>query len=118
VVARDHDDRHAQVQREPSDGAVQQPDGVRRRNGAVEDVAGDDHGVSLYCLDQSQQPAQGERLVLREAAVVEETAQVPVCRVDEAHGLCPRGSLEVKTHASVRGGHEPDARGRLLLGGV
>ncbi len=71
---------------QPRERLVGEAHGVDRRQGAVVDVARDEHHVDLLGGDDLEQVVDVGRLVREHALPVEGPAQVPVGGVQQAHG--------------------------------
>ena len=89
VVAGDGDDRHPLPVDDLGEHAVEQLDGFGGRDGAVVEVAGDEHGGRFHLGDQRDELLEHVLLVAGEVDVVEQPPQVPVGGVDEPHGRDP-----------------------------
>ena len=85
VVAADHDDARAGVP-QPDQPVLAQRHGVHRRDRAVVDVAGDQHGVDLLGPDDADEMIEVGGLGLAEVSPVQRAAEVPIGRVQHPHG--------------------------------
>src|SRR5690606_39693153 len=70
---------------EPGERLVGQRHGVDRRQRPVVDVAGDDHQVDLFRLDDLQQVVDVHRPRVEHPDPVEGTPEVPVGGVEDTH---------------------------------
>ena len=75
-----------------SQGVVEQLHRFGGRNGAVVEVAGDQHRIHLGFGRQGHDPIQGRRLLLQQRGAMELAAEVPVGGVQQAH-RCSLGDL-------------------------
>jgi hypothetical protein len=87
MVAGDQNHGDLEPTNQAGEDVVQKADGVRRRDGAVVDIAGDDDGIGARVADEVDELIEDIGLVLGQVLGMEEAAKVPVGGVDEAQGL-------------------------------
>jgi len=78
VVAGNEDHRHVLPDHDAGDGVVEQAHGLGRRDGAVVDVPGDEHGVGFLGVDQRDELVEDLGLVFEQRHAVIDAAEVPV----------------------------------------
>jgi hypothetical protein len=85
VVTGDEHHRHPEAADELLQGIAEQLNRIDGRHRAVVQVAGDDDRVRVDLGRQLDQLVEHVSLILGEVHTVENPAQMPVCRVNEAH---------------------------------
>jgi len=90
VVPGDEDYTGPHVEDQPAEHIVEESHRLGRRDGPVIDVAGDDDCVWLRAAGQVHELVQEVGLVVGEVHPKEDPAQMPVRRVNEAHGCRPQ----------------------------
>lgn len=101
VVAGDRDHDRAGVT-EADERVVEELDGTRGRDRAVEQIAGDDHRVDVLRGGQLDHAIDREGLLLEERRLVELPSQVPVGGVQQPHGSNVPTACDSDVDARVR----------------
>ena len=72
---------------EPCQYFVEEFDRLRRWNGAVIHITGNDESIGTHILAQCKQFLQYIRLILCHMPLSEEFSQMPICRMNETHDI-------------------------------
>ena len=97
VVAADDDDAHPAL-RELHEKVVKKPHGLRRRRGAVIDVARDQHGVRRFGVDHGENSVENADLIVQHRKAAHALAEVEIAQMDQLHCSVPFCGMLVKVY--------------------